>query len=161
MQQLVIDVVRRRGFASGDGFHVYGNGGSGAVDWEHPVTSRRYLLHPDTPPAATHLRAEHLHTMHLDTVTADGHLQGTHLLDACQWPAGVISHVSRPLVFGRFSHAVVVEDAAGNADTAGAVFHEQVINAAPPPPSEFKAVEHDASTGRLTFSFTPSDRLAG
>lgn len=161
MQQLVINVIRSRRFTSGDGFHVYGNGGSGAIDWDHPITSRRYLFRPDAPPAAAHLLAAHLHPVHLDSVTGDGHQEGTHLLDEHLRPASAVTFVTRSMVFGRFLHAVVVEDSVGNTDLQQAVIHEQVINAAPPPPSDFKAIHWDEITGRLSFAFTPSDRLVG
>ncbi len=161
MERLRFMVVRPRSAGSESGFHVYGNGGAGEIGWVHPLTLRRILFAPDVPPAAPHLLAEHLGAMHLDTFVSDGHLHGTHLLDGHLIPMASMTYLTPPLVFGRFRHAVVIEDEVGNADPESAVMDESVVNSAPPPPSGLRAVGHDVMSDRMTFSFEASLKLVG
>lgn len=161
MQAIRIGVVRSRSFCSTDGFQVYGDGGTGQMDWVHPVTPRRQLLWDDAPPLVGHLQGGHVMALHLDNVSPDGHLEGTHLLDEHFSPAATVVYETDPFVFGRFRHAVVIEDAVGNAVTEGATVHETVINSEPVPASDLLPVAHDPGTDRLTFSLSPSDRLTG
>ncbi len=161
MQTIRIGVVRARSFNSTDGFHVYGDGGTGEMDWVHPVTPRRQLLWSDAPGLAGHLLSGHVMGLHLDNVSPDGHLEGTHLLDEHAFPAATIVFETEPLVFGRFRHAVVMEDALGNAATEGATIYETVINSEPQAASDLAGVLHDPQTDRLTFSYSASDRLTG
>lgn len=159
MQAIQIQVVPSRSFCSGDGFQVYGDGGTGQMDWSYALTSRRRLFWPDASAAAGHLLGGHAMGPHLDGIRPDGHVQGMHLLDEHLFPAASIIYETDPLVFGRFRHAVVTEDAAGNATTTGVTVHETVINSAPPPAFDFRPAAWDQGDGRLTFSFSPSDRL--
>ncbi len=161
MQSIRIGVVRERRFCSTDGFHVYGDSGSGVMDWVHPVTPRRELFWPDAAVVAGHLLAGHVMGPHLDSVRPDGHLEGVHLLDECLMPAAAIFCETDPLVFGRFRHAVVTEDAIGNATQAGVTIRERVINSEPAAARDLKPVSYDAGSHRLTFSFVPSERLVG
>ena len=161
MQRIAVGVVRNRCFRSGDGFQVYGDGGTGQMAWGHPVTPRRMLLWPDAPATAGHLLGGHLTAMHLDSIWADGHLEGTHLLDEHVRPGATVVYETGPFVFGRFRHAVVTEDAIGNATTQGVTVHETVVNSDPPPAGDLLPTDHDPATGIMAFSFTPSDRLTG
>jgi hypothetical protein len=160
MQTITIGVVRNRPFRSTDGFHICGDGGSGQMDWDHPVTPRRLLLWPDAPIIPGHLLGGHGMSLHLDGVRPDGFLEGAHLLDTHMRPAAAVVYEAGPFVFGRFRHAVVMEDAVGNA-AAGAAVHETVINSDPPPATDLVPMAYDTQTGRLTFSFSGSDRLTG
>jgi hypothetical protein len=161
MQTIRIGVVRGRAYHSSDGFHVYGDRGTGVMDWVHPVTPRRELFWPDAAAMAGHLLAGHVMGPHLDSVRPDGHLEGVHLLDECLMPAAAILYESDPLVFGRFRHAVVTEDAIGNATQAGVTIHETVINSEPAAARDLKPVSYDAGSHRLTLAFSPSERLVG
>jgi hypothetical protein len=161
MQTIHISVVRGRRYRSTDGFQVYTDRGTGAIDWAHPATPRRMLFWEDAAPAAGHQLGGFLAAAHLDGIRPDGHLEGTHLLDERGYPGGTVTYETDPVVFGRFLHAIVTEDAAGNAQTEGIVVHETVANSDPPPASGFRPVDHDPLTGRLTFVFSPSPRLVG
>ena len=161
MERICLGVVPRRSFDAADGFHVYGDRGSGQVDWTHPVTSRRILFWPDAPVQPGHLSGGHLMASHLGEVCCDGHVQGVHLLDDHLYPAAPAMYVSEPFVFGRFRHAVVTEDAFSNATAADVVVHETVVNSDPPPAGEMVPVVHDPATDRATLTFSPSDRLIG
>jgi hypothetical protein len=159
MQRIRIQVVRSGGYRAEDGWQVYGDGGTGQVDWQHPLTSRRYLFWPEAQRIAGHLLGGHLRGLHLDGILRDGHLEGTHLLDEHLLPAFGGSWESRQLVFGRFKHAVVAEDARGNKNTEQASVCEKVINSDPPPPGHLKPLSFDSGNSRFAFGFVPSDRL--
>ncbi len=161
MHAIRIQVVRSRAYCSEDGWHVYGDGGAGSMDWDHPVTSRRQLFWDDVPPVARHLLGGHLMAQHLDGVDPDGLFEGIHLLDEHLYPAMGVAWETEPFVFGRFQHAVVSEDAAGNAETSGVHVYEQVINSDPPPARGLCPQSYDSQTDRLTLIFVPSDRLIG
>lgn len=161
MERIQVQVVRGGRYGSGDGFQVYGDSGGGGMDWVRPLTARRQLLWPDAPPVAGHLIGGHLASGHLDAVRPAGHLGGCHLLDEHLRPAAAVVWESPAVVFGRFRLAVVMEDAAGNADPAGARVCEQVVNSGPPPARGLVPKAHDAVDGRLTLRFTPSPRLVG
>ncbi len=161
MQRVRLVVLRSGRFAPDEGFHVYGDGGTGIMDWAHPVTPRRILFWDDLVPQAGHLLGGHMTGRHVGGVPRDGHLEGTHLYDGHLEPALAIFFETEPHVFGRFRHAVVTEDAAGNAQTAGATVYERVIHAEPLPARDLRPTAFDEGSGRLTFAFTPSDRLIG
>ena len=161
MQRIQIGVVRSRPYGSTDGFVVYGDGGSGSMDWDHPVTPRRVLFRPDDPATTGHLLGGHLMADHLDGTRPDGHLEGTHLLDRCLMPAALVFFETEPFVFGRFRHGVVTQDAAWHATTGGVALQETVVNSGPEPAEDFRPVAQDGGTGVVTFSFTASERLVG
>ncbi len=161
MQYIQISVVRDARFRSVDGFHIYGDGGSGVMDWVHPVTARRLLFWDDALQIAAHLLGGYLMGFHLDSIRKEGHLSGTHLLDRHELPAGTTRVALGPFVFGRFRHAVVTEDELGNRKQAGVVVHETLVNSAPSAAGHLKAAGFDKQTGVLTLSFTPSERLIG
>ena len=161
MERGAVGVVRGRRFRSVDGFEVYGDGGTGTVDEDHAVTPRRVLLWPDVAVMAGHLFGGHVMAVHLDSVGSDGQFEGTHLLDEHLYPAAAVVFETGPRVFGRFRHAVVTEDAVGNATAAGVTVHETVVNSDPPAASDLMPVAHDSGTDQLTLTFVPSDRLTG
>jgi len=161
MQTIRIGVIRGRPYRSVDGFQVYGDEGTGQMDWTRPVTSRRQLLWPDGQMMPGHLFVGHLMAQHLDAIRPDGHLEGTHLMDDHLYPAALVEYETDPFVFGRFQHAVVTEDAVGNSITSGVTVFETVINSEPASPREFKPAAHDVGLGRFSFSFVPSERLVG
>jgi len=161
LQAIRIGVVRGLAYRSVDGFRVYGDGGTGLIDWVHPVTPRRQMLWPDAHVLPGHLLGGHLMGPHLDGVRPDGHLEGTHLLDEHLFPAATMVYETDSFVFGRFRHAVVTEDDLGNAMVSGVTVHETVINSDPPPAREFKAAAYDEDSDQMSFSFAPSEQLTG
>lgn len=158
MQAVCISVVRGRRHTSADGFQVYGDGGSGTMDWGHALTPRRVVLWEDGPGVAEWMLGGHGCGAHLDGTRADGHLEGTHLLDERGYPGARVAFEAEPVVFGRFRYALVMDDAAGNADTDGAVVHEQVVNSDPPAADGLRPVEWDEASGQMTFAFEGSGR---
>jgi hypothetical protein len=161
MQGIRIGVVRGRKYLSTDGFHIYGDGGTGQMDWAHPVTPRRILFWDDAPVIVGHLFGGHVVSQHLDGVRADGHLEGTHLLDENLFPATAVACEVGPFVFGRFGHAVAVEDQVGNTAKTGLTIYETVINSEPESSDDFQLLSYDSQLDRMTFLFQPSERLTG
>jgi hypothetical protein len=161
MQAISFGVVRGRCYRSTDGFQIYGDGGTGEMDWDHPVTPRRILLWDDAPVIAGHLLGGHVMGPHLDGVRADGHLEGIHLLDEQMYPAVAVVYETWPFVFGRFGHAVVMEDGVGNETKTGLTVYETVINSDPASAGDLQPTSYDSGLDRMTFSFTPSERLTG
>lgn len=161
MQSIELAVVRDSRFRSVDGFQIYGDSGTGVMDWIHPVTPRRLLFWEDALPFAPHLECGHLAGHHVDSIMREGHLSGTHLMDRQGEPAGTTRFVAGPFVFGRFRHAVVPVDDIGNERSGEAVIQEATVNSDPPAASRFRAERWDGATGRLMFSFRGSERLLG
>jgi hypothetical protein len=161
MKRIQFAVVRDARFRSVDGFHICGDGGTGTIDWAHPITPRRLLFWEDALPMQPHLLAGHLAGHHLDSIFRKGHLSGTHLLDRHGQPAGTTVFEAGPFVFGRFKHVIWTQDELGNQRYLETVVHETVINSYPSPVSNFKAEDCDGQTGTVRFSFTPSDKLVG
>jgi hypothetical protein len=161
VQAIHIAVLRSRKYWATDGFQVYSNHGSGPIDWDHPETARRVMFWEDAPGSAGQHLAAHLVCTFLDGIRPDGHLEGTHLFDERGYPAAALVYDSDPLVFGRFQHAVVTQDAVGNARTDGITIHETVINSAPPPAADLRVLGLIYETALLEFVFTPSPRLIG
>ncbi len=161
MQCVRIQVVRGRAYRSTDGWQVCGGAGGDGIDWDHPLTSRRMPFWPDAMGMVGHLLGGHGLGPHLDSVRPDGHLEGTYLLDEQLYPAAAMEFDAGPYVFGRFHFAVVTEDGAGNVVTDGVVIHSCVVNSAPSPAFDLRPVAQEQATGRMSFSFTPSERLIG
>jgi len=161
MQTIRIGVVRSRRYCATDGFHVHSDHGAGTMDWARPITPRLVRFWEDAAATAGQLLGGHLMSSHLDGIRPDGHLEGTHLLDERAYPAAAIPYVTDPLVFGRFRHAVVTRDAAGNAIVEGIAVYETVVNSDPPPPGALRPVACTADTRQLELSFTASPRLIG
>lgn len=161
MESIRIGVLRSRHRRSTDGFQVFGDRGTGQIDWSHPITPRRVLLWDDASPVPGHAMGGHAMGRHLDDIVPEGHVMGTHLYDEHLRPAALISFETDKHTFGRFRHAVVMEDAVGNRASADAVIVETVINSAPISPDRLMPVSYEALSSRLTFSFDPSYRLIG
>ncbi len=161
MQKIRIMVVRDSRYRSGDGFEVFGDSGSGVVDWIHPLTSRRLLFWEGALTMMPHLLAGHLRCFHLESIPRDGHLHGTHLMDQQVLPAGSIVFEDGPFVFGRFQHAVVTQDEVGNHEFDGVAIYSNVVNSDPSPARGFRVANYDKNNGMVTFSFQPSERLVG
>jgi hypothetical protein len=161
MQKIRIQVVRSRRYRATDAFHVCWDHGTGVMDWAHPETGRRIMFWEDAPVAAGHLVGGFMMGPHLDGSRPDGHLEGTHLLDAQAFPAASIAYDSEPLIFGRFRYAVVTQDAAGNTLTDGVMVHEAVINSDPPPPGDFHVAAYRGDIHQLEFSLPASPGLVG
>ena len=159
MQTIHIAVVRSRKYRATDGFEVYSDRGAGTMDWVHAETPRRLMFWEDAPAGAGHLLGGQLMNPQFDGVRPDGHLEGTHLLDEQGYPGATLTYDSEPLVFGRFQHAVVTRDAAGNALTEGIVIYETMINSAPPQASDLRVAAYDYDLQRFEFSFKASPRL--
>lgn len=161
MKRIQFAVVRDARFRSVDGFHICGDGGTGIIDWAHPLTPRRLLFWDDALPMQAHLLAGHLTGHHLDSIFREGHLSGTHLMDRHGHPAGTVVFEAGPYVFGRFRHVIWVQDELGNQRYLETAVHETVVNSHPPAASDFKPESIDEATGVVTFSFTPSEKLVG
>jgi hypothetical protein len=161
MQVIRIHVVPSDAHHPGDGFQVVSDGGSGIIDWDHPITPRRILFGDDAVLQVGHLENGHLLGVHLGVSALAGHLLATHLYTASGVPAGAVTYETEPVVFGRFRHVVVTEDEVGNSDVTDLDVLEQVVNSWPPACRWLVPVDHDPDTGRLEFQFSPSDRLSG
>ena len=140
---------------------VFGDAGTGTIDWDRPLTSRKVMFWADTPAVAGHLAGGHMAGPYLDGIVPDRHLEGTFLLDAHLQPAASSHWHSDPLVFGRFQMAVVTEDAVGNRRIEDATFCEQVVHSEPPPARALAPASFDAPSGCLTLSFEGAERLVG
>ena len=161
MQAVRLGVVRNRRFRVGDGFTVCGNGGSGTIDYDHPVTPTPVPLWLGVSPSAGHLRGGHLLEPALDSLVEDGHTEGTHLLDDHLIPAGLVEFTCPAVVFGRFRYAVVMRDAVGNERLDLSSEHQQTINSAPAGPRDLVCVAQEPEGGQLTFRFEPGGKLCG
>lgn len=161
MQRIGLRVVRSRGYHPGEGFVVFGDGGTGTIDWDRPLTSRKVIFWADTSIVAGHLAGGHMSEPFLDGIVPDRHLEGTFLLDANLQPAASITWHSDPVVFGRFQIAVVTEDAVGNRRIEDATLREQVVHSEPPPARALAPASFNASSGCLTLSFEGAERLVG
>lgn len=146
--------VRRAG-----GYAVFGDGGSGAIDWAHPISVRRRRRWSGDAATAGYLGGDHLVDGPGCGEASEGHLEGTHALDEALRPAGSVEHACGPYVFGRFQHAVAPQDACGNVDVSGAAVTACVVNAAPPGVRELRGVSVEG--GRVRIAFRGSERLVG
>lgn len=161
MQSVRILIPRKTEYRAGDAFDVFGNGGSGAIDFLNPLTSRKLMLWPESAERRGHLLDGHLTMKHLDGIRPDGHLDGIHLNDRFLMPAGArLVEVGR-YVFGRFDHAVRLYDRFGNTHVQTPVTLSTVINSSPSAPERLTAQSHDAGSDQMTFSFEPSLKLVG
>lgn len=161
MQSVRILVPRRREYRGGDGFEVFGDGGSGTIDFSHPVTGRRVGLWSEAAGRRGHLLDGHLMLRYLDSVDRDGHFSGVHLNDDHLVPAGVVQVEVGRYVLGRFRHAVRMVDAAGNHVDDTPVTLTTVINSHPDRPGRLSAASYDSETDQIAFGFEPSPKLAG
>jgi len=156
MQYVTVSVPRRREYAAQDGFDTYGDGGSGSIDYDNPLSGQRVRLWPQSPPRPGHLGEGHLMLGHLGATGADGHLQERFLCGAHLMPAADVLFEAGPYCFGRFQHGVVMRDALGNGDTQDATVVVKTINSAPRRAYGLAVASFDSQTDQADFSFIGS-----
>jgi len=159
VETVVIEVPRRRAIRGGDAFEVFGDGGTGTIDAQTPVTDRPIAFWAGLPRRDGHTEGGHLVGLHLDHVITDGHLSGRHIAAEHLWPAAAMTFVTRPLYFGVFGFAVGVVDQAGNRSEQLSAVASRVVNAAPRPAGELKRGTFDGVTQEMSFTLTPSPDL--
>ncbi len=152
MQRVRIQVPRLRCYGADTGFQVYGDGGTGTIDYAHPLTPQVVALWPEAERRAGHLSDGHLMIRHLDGMDPDGHLEGTHLSDNHLTPAGEIHFDTPAYVFGRFRHGVRMVDGAGNESAATETVVS--VNGAPTAPACVERAGYDALGDVVAFTFT-------
>jgi hypothetical protein len=156
MQYVSISVPRRREYAAQDGFDVYGDGGSGSIDYDHPLNGRLVRFWPQSPPRLGHLLEGHLMLGHLGAGHADGHLQERFLCGLHLSPTADVLFEAGPYCFGRFQHAVVMRDHLGNGDTQDAAIVAKTVNSAPRRAYRVRLESFEGVTDQATFSFIRS-----
>lgn len=158
MESVVVETLRTGNLRGGDAFEVLGDGGTGVIDENRPLTVRPIPYWLGLPAPAGHLVEGHLSTRHLDHVDPDGHLAGRHLTAEHLRPAAGLRFQTAPLYFGVFQFAVRNVDASGNRSAASPAV-SRVVNASPRPASGLTKTAFDLPTRRLTFGFDPSPDL--
>ena len=151
-----LTVLRLRRYASDTSFELYGDLGSGEIDYDHSLPPGRVRFWPEAGERNGHLRDAHLMLRHLDSVDPDGHLETLHLEAEHLWPAWPIVLESPSYVFGRFDHAVRLFDEAENVSSDPPARRAVTVNAAPPAPRALKCVGYNEVTDQVTFSFDGS-----
>jgi hypothetical protein len=154
MQRVRVAVGRLRKYASDVAFEVFGDLGTGTIDFDHPLTPRPVALWPGAARRVGHLSDGHLALRHLDSVSPDGHLESGHEETEHLLPAIAVTFDTPAYVFGRFQHAVTVSDGAGNASAASTA--AVTVNSSPTIPEGVTRSGYDAQTDRVTFSFVAS-----
>ena len=154
MQRVQVRVDRLRRYDSDVRFEVFGDLGTGVIDFDHPLTPRPVALWPEGAPRRGHVRDGHLTVRHLDSVSPDGHLESTHVDSEHLYPALASLYETPPYVFGRFQHSVKMSDAAGNVSAASTA--AITVNSAPTVPECVTRLAYDIGQDKLTFSFEPS-----
>jgi hypothetical protein len=154
MQRVRISVERLRSYGGDTVFEVYGNLGTGPIDFFHPLTPRPVALWPQAARRSGHLLDGHVSLRHTDSVDPDGHLEGAHLRGGHLHPALAVTFDTPPYVFGRFEHAVRMVDGAGNESEPTIV--SVTVNSAPSVPGCPARSGYDPQADRLTFWFCPS-----
>ena len=161
MQRVVIHVPRFRQYTSGDGFAVYGNGGTGTVDYERMIGDSVVPFWPLAGRRRGHLLDGHLTLSHMSSVWPEGHLAGMHLIGEHLWPAGVIRFETPLYYFGAFGHVVRMLDAAGNWHEGEPVVVETVVNSSPRGVGDVLVAGYDGGSDCVTVGFAPSPELSG
>ena len=159
VQSVVIEVQRRGSIRGGDGFEVFGDGGTGTIDTQTPLTDRPIGFWEGLPRQEGHTKDGHLTGLHLDHMIPDGHLAGRHVTAEHLWPAAAMTFVTQPLYFGIFRFAVGMVDQAGNRSGQLSPVVSRVVNAAPRQASELVRGTFDGVTRRMSFTLTPSPDL--
>lgn len=153
MEYVLICVPRGREYAHQDGFDVYGDGGSGSMDYDAPLNEDPVALWPESRPRLGHLREGHLMLGHLAAPAGDGHLQDRFLCGQHLRPAAEVIFEAGPYCFGRFQQALVMRDVLGNGDPQSATVLTKTVNSAPRRAYRLYPTAFDADTDRATFSF--------
>ncbi len=161
MQRVRVQVERIRAYAGDATFEVFGDLGTGVVDFDRPLTPRPVRLWPEAERRAGHVLDGHLVVRHLDAINPDGHVEGEHLGAEHLYPAAVVAYETPGYVFGRFQHAVRMVDGAGNVSPSA--FAIVTVNSAPTVPLGVTRSGYDAVTDQVSFAFVPSrfDPVAG
>lgn len=153
MVRVRLTVLRLRRYSSDTGFEVYGDLGTGEIDYEHPLPPGAVRFWPESGERNGHLRDGHLALRHLDSVDTDGHLETLHVEAEHLYPAWPIVVDSPSYVFGYFDHAVKIFDGAGNVSSDPPAQYAAVVNTAPVTPRGLKCVGYDDAAEQATFSF--------
>ncbi|MFH0981577.1 MAG: hypothetical protein V2A79_08570 [Planctomycetota bacterium] len=156
MVRVRLTVLRLRRYASDIWFEAYGDLGTGALDYDHPLPPGPIRLWPEAGERHGHLRDAYLAVRHLDGVDPDGHLDTLHLEAEHLQPAWPMVVESPSYVFGRFEHAVKMFDGAGNMSADPPARYTVVVNAAPAVPRGLHSAAYDPASDRVTFSFQSS-----
>jgi len=146
-------VLRLRRCTSDTFFEVYGDLGSGEIDYDHALSPGPVRFWPEAGGRNGHVHDAHLVLRHLDSVDPDGHFETLHLDAEHLRPAWPIIVESPSYVFGRFNHAVKVFDGAGNVSSDPPAQCAVTVNAAPAAPRVLKCVGYDEPSDQVTFSF--------
>ncbi len=154
MRRVRVKVQRTRAFNGDASFEVFGDLGTGTIDYDHPLSPRPIALWPEASPRSGHVRDGHLTLRHLDGACGDGHVDAGHVASDHLQPALDVIYDTPAYVFGRFQHAVVMRDAAGN--TSSPTVAAITINSAPTVPQCLARNSYNAVTDQITFSFEPS-----
>lgn len=155
MKRLQFNVPRLRSYSADAAFELYGDLGSGTIDYEHPLPPGRVRLWPAAALLRGHLLDAHLGAAHLDAAVRDGHLHDIHLWGGHLEPVLAVAVASPRYVFGRFRHAIRMFDAAGNGSAIGATEFAHTINESPPIAATLRRVGWDDVDGRVLFYFEP------
>ena len=159
MESVTIEVQRGRSVRGGEGFEVFGDGGSGVLNTQTPLTDRPVWFWAGRPRQAGHLFDGHLGGRHMDSIAPDGHLSGRHLAAEHLWSARLLSFATRRLYFGRFQFAVGMVDGAGNRSSILSPVVQRIVNSSPRRASDLSRSGFDAASRRLSFSFAASPDL--
>lgn len=159
MERFLVEVARRRSVRGGDAFEVFGDGGSGTIDPNAPLTDRPIRFWEGLPLHGGHLEGGHLTRGHLDQIIPPGHLAGRHLSAEHLWPADSVWFVTLPLYFGRFQFAVGSVDAFGNRSAALSSAVSRVVNSSPRSATGLKRGVFDEVSRRMSLTFEPSPDL--
>ena len=161
MQRVVISVLRRRAYAGGDWFAVYGDGGGGSIDYGRPIGSGAVRFWPGAAGRVGHLLDGHLFLPHFDSVRPDGHLSGLHLLGEHFWPAPAIRFDTPEYYYGVFKHVARTYDALGNCRSDDPVVVQTVVNSSPRSANKALLSGYDKQSDRVTIEFEQSVDLGG
>lgn len=155
MQRVRISVFRGSAGSGGDTFVVYGDGGTGVMNYEEPLTPMPVALWPGAAAHPGHLGGRHLVTGHLDTAGRDAHLEGLHLYGEHLRPSAAVVFDTDGYVFGAFAHQVFLADSEGNVAAAGSPVRVTVINSRPPAPEDVRLEEYQGASDQVVFTFSP------
>jgi hypothetical protein len=160
MQRVVIHVPRFRQYDSGDGFAVYGDGGTGSIDYGRMIGDAVVPFWPSSARRLGHLLDGHLMLPHISTAWLDGHLAGMHLIGEHLWPAGVIRFETPLYYFGAFGHVVRMLDAAGNWREDEPAVVATVVNSSPRAVGDVVLAGYEGETDRVAIEFVHSPELS-
>jgi len=155
MKRLRFLVLRLPVFAADTSVEMYGDLGSGAIDYTKPLPPGRVRLWPAASGRMGHLFDAHLTVGHLDNVFEDGHLTGGHLLDGHLTPALAIVFHSPRYGLGRFRHGFRLLDGSGNGSAEGAMEFAHTVNEAPDVPRSMRRSGWVAASKQVRFALAP------